>query len=389
MNTNTLQTSEGTVDTLQTRECRHALGAQNAQVCARHQAHADSNSNTPAVTMECSQARCNFACITKCDKEGLDDAGLRECFKCGKDGMHHHFCATHELTLETAEDPGGPGTSLCAKCAGLLSNEPIVAKEADANLGPAAVPVASDFAHGVGMLDQRAGIAEVHSESKPVEKPGDISLNYSSPADYKKGDDAAPEQAVEEQISVPSDVLQAVSPAGEGDAAPIDTAQSDDVPPPPSIGVGTRLLMPDRADSGVRSGVIFAKAEERVLLCYDDRMWESYDLAHVVQHGTVLEGVNAEGDDVDAEHVAAVLLSKNVNNVNAPAGFLYGTDKHASCNNWEAYRRLGLPPTGSADGSDSTRYGTPCLSNEVCVGDLVTLGKSTEFVHAVTGSVAA
>eukprot|EP00965_Chrysotila_dentata_P137945 4562673-Pleurochrysis_carterae.AAC.1 len=77
--------------------------------------------------------------------------------------------------------------------------------------------------------------------------------------------------------------------------------------------------MPERPDGGVSNGVIFAAADGRVLLCYDDKMWESYMLELVVQHGKVLQGADTEHDDVNAEHIAVVLLSKNINNVNAPA----------------------------------------------------------------------
>eukprot|EP00965_Chrysotila_dentata_P098314 3250603-Pleurochrysis_carterae.AAC.1 len=158
----------------------------------------------------------------------------------------------------------------------------------------------------------------------------------------------------------------------------------------PEVGVGTRVLMPERADGGLRSGVVFAAADGRVLLCYDDKLWESHTMEHIRQHGKLLVGADAEQNDLDAQHIAAVLLSKNVNSISAPSGFLYGHSSEASQNNWEAYRRLGLPPTGSNDFSiDLSRCGTPCLAKEVCVGDLITLGKEKKFVHAITCSVAA
>eukprot|EP00965_Chrysotila_dentata_P029388 976532-Pleurochrysis_carterae.AAC.1 len=66
--------------------------------------------------------RCSFAAITHCDRDpDLREATLRECFRCGRNGLHHHFCANDERTKHVAADPNGPGTSLCAVCSGLQS----------------------------------------------------------------------------------------------------------------------------------------------------------------------------------------------------------------------------------------------------------------------------
>eukprot|EP00965_Chrysotila_dentata_P237183 6201736-Pleurochrysis_carterae.AAC.1 len=108
----------------------------------------------------------------------------------------------------------------------------------------------------------------------------------------------------------------------------------------PAVGVGNRVMMLVRADGGLRCGVVFAAADGRVLLCYNDKLWESYTLERIKLHGKLLVDADAEQNDLDAEHIAAVqLLSKNVNSINAPLGFLYDQNSKASQSNWEAYGR--------------------------------------------------
>eukprot|EP00965_Chrysotila_dentata_P244009 6205731-Pleurochrysis_carterae.AAC.1 len=80
--------------------------------------------------------RCCFAPITMCDKDpDLWEAKLRECSKCGSAGMHHHVCATDEKTRYVAEDPKGPGTSLCVFCAGLLKKDRDEEEQLEADRG--------------------------------------------------------------------------------------------------------------------------------------------------------------------------------------------------------------------------------------------------------------
>eukprot|EP00965_Chrysotila_dentata_P244963 6206273-Pleurochrysis_carterae.AAC.1 len=61
---------------------------------------------------------CCYAFITNCHLEGLGSDGLRPCYRCGQSGLHHHFCALHDLIRTKADEPAGPNTSLCAKCSG-------------------------------------------------------------------------------------------------------------------------------------------------------------------------------------------------------------------------------------------------------------------------------
>eukprot|EP00965_Chrysotila_dentata_P156043 5156080-Pleurochrysis_carterae.AAC.1 len=65
---------------------------------------------------------CCYAFVTRCDDEGISSESLGQCFLCGDAGLHHHFCALHNTFRAKASEPGGNGTSLCAKCSGQERN---------------------------------------------------------------------------------------------------------------------------------------------------------------------------------------------------------------------------------------------------------------------------
>lgn len=66
---------------------------------------------------------CSYAHITACSESVFANTAMRLCYTCGEHGMHHHFCALDDKARGRAADPGGPGTSLCAGCAGLDEEE--------------------------------------------------------------------------------------------------------------------------------------------------------------------------------------------------------------------------------------------------------------------------
>eukprot|EP00965_Chrysotila_dentata_P098315 3250603-Pleurochrysis_carterae.AAC.2 len=70
------------------------------------------------------------------------------------------------------QDPAGPGTSLCAKCAGLLVNECIAGDDNDGGVERAApLPVESEHTAAIGMVEQADGtMAQDDAESTPVEE---------------------------------------------------------------------------------------------------------------------------------------------------------------------------------------------------------------------------
>eukprot|EP00965_Chrysotila_dentata_P178605 5898866-Pleurochrysis_carterae.AAC.3 len=44
--------------------------------------------------------QCAYTQITQCTEEGLAGKGLRQCFQCGSEGLHHHMCAVSTPELE-------------------------------------------------------------------------------------------------------------------------------------------------------------------------------------------------------------------------------------------------------------------------------------------------
>eukprot|EP00965_Chrysotila_dentata_P095676 3162670-Pleurochrysis_carterae.AAC.1 len=95
--------------------------------------------------------------------------------------MHHHYCANDEKTAFSASDPGGPGTSLCASCACLLSNDGSEAKPNEqggyeagketesAAVPPEAVPQGEESCEAVDAI--QAPYHAVGDAAKPVELP--------------------------------------------------------------------------------------------------------------------------------------------------------------------------------------------------------------------------
>eukprot|EP00965_Chrysotila_dentata_P153134 5060442-Pleurochrysis_carterae.AAC.1 len=68
--------------------------------------------------------------------------------------------------------------------------------------------------------------------------------------------------------------------------------------------------MATRADGGVRTGVVFVVNGERVLFCFDDRVWESMTIAHVREHSVPIADLE-KLEDFNAERISVVLMSRN------------------------------------------------------------------------------
>eukprot|EP00965_Chrysotila_dentata_P226245 6195283-Pleurochrysis_carterae.AAC.1 len=127
--------------------------------------------------------------------------------------------------------------------------------------------------------------------------------------------------------------------------------------------------MPARPDGGPCTGVVFVVTGERMLFCYDDRVWEPYLISYVQTHGVHISSLEMD-EDVKAERITTVLMSRNNPRLRLPSGFLLGKLEQLSCNMWESYRKLQLPPvTVLAAGASGSRYTTPCLKFELGVGD--------------------
>eukprot|EP00965_Chrysotila_dentata_P039738 1320392-Pleurochrysis_carterae.AAC.1 len=90
------------------------------------------------------------------------------------------------------------------------------------------------------------------------------------------------------------------------------------------------------------------------MVCFDDRAWESYTVAHLTAHAKYLT-VAEEGDDATGKRIAYALLSRNKGqSVKAPGGFPLGRVPEYSENSWEAFRRF-LTPAPVAGTAATTR----------------------------------
>eukprot|EP00965_Chrysotila_dentata_P205778 6183159-Pleurochrysis_carterae.AAC.1 len=382
------------------------------------------------------KACCNFASITQCHADGLGGTDLRRCHQCGENGMHHHFCATDEKTAHAASDPGGPGTSLCAVCSGLLSDEVddvderhkagveagVETESANAPVvdGPAdevqadkvdrstAAPTAPDdleqpAADVFEACDDTKGIASSclsytivcltlcilpHS---PVHV-GVFITSYTAPFSGVVAD-AAPEQPFSDEQdfqdanmgenanSIPS---AEVFTQGSGDAGLTASV----------IQCDRRIRVAQRPDDGPCTGLVFGLAGRRAIICFDDKLWESYNLEELCSTAKMLLCDDDEGGrDVHAVHLGAVLLGKKGASraTRMPAGFLYGCLPECCMNNWEVYRLFDVPPvlSDAAFSDVAARYAAPCLCEKLMAGECVELDKTVQFVPAVTGSAAA
>eukprot|EP00965_Chrysotila_dentata_P115716 3824257-Pleurochrysis_carterae.AAC.1 len=66
--------------------------------------------------------QCSYAQITRCHEEGLSGKGLRSCYQCGSEGLHHHMCAVSTPELEKASAAeGNANATMCAVCAAVLT----------------------------------------------------------------------------------------------------------------------------------------------------------------------------------------------------------------------------------------------------------------------------
>eukprot|EP00965_Chrysotila_dentata_P011521 377114-Pleurochrysis_carterae.AAC.1 len=71
---------------------------------------------------------------------------------------------------------------------------------------------------------------------------------------------------------------------------------------PAEIEVGSRMRMPARADGGPCVGVVFVVSGERLLFCYDDRVWESMQLSYVRSHASCISALEVD-EDVKGERI--------------------------------------------------------------------------------------
>eukprot|EP00965_Chrysotila_dentata_P247122 6207560-Pleurochrysis_carterae.AAC.1 len=68
--------------------------------------------------------------------------------------------------------------------------------------------------------------------------------------------------------------------------------------------------MPARPDGGPCKGVVFVVTGDRMLFCYDDRVYDQYPIAHMREHATRISPLEVD-EDVNAERISTVLLSRN------------------------------------------------------------------------------
>eukprot|EP00965_Chrysotila_dentata_P044941 1493221-Pleurochrysis_carterae.AAC.1 len=82
------------------------------------------------------EEQCSYALLTRCHEEGLSGKGLRKCYQCGSEGMHHHMCAVSNEKLQKASAvPNGTNT-LCAVCANVLTIDQVSMIESDQGAAP-------------------------------------------------------------------------------------------------------------------------------------------------------------------------------------------------------------------------------------------------------------
>eukprot|EP00965_Chrysotila_dentata_P219726 6191315-Pleurochrysis_carterae.AAC.1 len=109
--------------------------------------------------------------------------------------------------------------------------------------------------------------------------------------------------------------------------------------------LGARVQLNARDDGGVRTGVISAAMQQKRLLCFDDRVLESYSVEFLEAHARRLTRAE-EGPDDDCRRVGSVLISPKVqeSTQKAPAGFHLGHMERCSENGWEVYGSFLQPP---------------------------------------------
>eukprot|EP00965_Chrysotila_dentata_P262697 6214646-Pleurochrysis_carterae.AAC.1 len=81
---------------------------------------------------EVMEDECTYAKLTHCNEEGLSGKGLRNCYQCGSEGLHHHMCAVSTPELERKSAVEGRSTdTLCAVCAGVFTIDEITMLDSD------------------------------------------------------------------------------------------------------------------------------------------------------------------------------------------------------------------------------------------------------------------
>eukprot|EP00965_Chrysotila_dentata_P016361 541522-Pleurochrysis_carterae.AAC.1 len=186
--------------------------------------------------------------------------------------MHHHFCANNEKTAHAAADPGGPGTSLCANCSGLLSDdgdESGERKDSGCEAGgetelvsaPVDVPALEDE-QAATAIDSIESLADPHPSEEEVAKGAD------DEGVAEDGVDAEPQVPDEQDVpdintGEDSNRLSSADLALEGTGDAGVTA--------PVIQCNRRIRVASRPDGGPRTGLVFALADGRAIIGFDDR----------------------------------------------------------------------------------------------------------------------
>eukprot|EP00965_Chrysotila_dentata_P193587 6175861-Pleurochrysis_carterae.AAC.1 len=81
---------------------------------------------------EVMEDECSYAKLTRCNEEGLSGKGLRNCYQCGSEGLHHHMCAVSSPEFEKKSAvEGRSNDSLCAVCAGILTIDEVTMLNSD------------------------------------------------------------------------------------------------------------------------------------------------------------------------------------------------------------------------------------------------------------------
>eukprot|EP00965_Chrysotila_dentata_P009929 323783-Pleurochrysis_carterae.AAC.1 len=84
-----------------------------------------------SVSADNDEPQCTYALITQCNKDGLNGTGLRSCYQCGSEGMHHHMCAVSDPKLELASAVPNTSETKCAVCAGVLTLDQVMLADSD------------------------------------------------------------------------------------------------------------------------------------------------------------------------------------------------------------------------------------------------------------------
>eukprot|EP00965_Chrysotila_dentata_P174865 5773177-Pleurochrysis_carterae.AAC.1 len=213
-----------------------------------------------------------------------------------------------DKALGRAEGPGGPGTSLCARCADLDEEEgkaadPVNDQPQDGvyivlTLKPnARIAAALSYAQRtalpcipsiqlqvlsaccLGSSEHRCGARSEELAAQSTDAASSPTVSGAAPAAAaQKEDDTEPAPSTASPVPAPAATERAkddesrsatptVKPRSECEVqAPAPTQTEVDLP----LGVGSRVLISARPDGGVSSGVIFVEHSGRYLLAYDD-----------------------------------------------------------------------------------------------------------------------